>query len=185
MPERGSYTEKSSKMQSTNWDAYIISVFLCVCFLLSSQYTVWNFLPKNLFEQFRRIANFYFLIIFLVQVRTHFVSTPTQTQTTISLFVTVKYTEYLLCPRLTDCETRSLFAWLMHVHLHMIIAAVIQAGCVNSTACLKHCIIIIAGVRIAIASLEMRVCVFLKGTNITLSSCLTDCFCNSAVLHGF
>jgi len=30
---------------------------------------VWNFLPKNLFEQFRRIANFYFLIIFLVQVR--------------------------------------------------------------------------------------------------------------------
>ncbi|PWA18798.1 hypothetical protein CCH79_00005653 [Gambusia affinis] len=31
------------------------------------EYTVWNFLPKNLFEQFRRIANFYFLIIFLVQ----------------------------------------------------------------------------------------------------------------------
>lgn len=37
-------------------------------FFSSSQYTVWNFLPKNLFEQFRRIANFYFLIIFLVQV---------------------------------------------------------------------------------------------------------------------
>lgn len=33
------------------------------------QYTFWNFVPKNLFEQFRRIANFYFLIIFLVQVR--------------------------------------------------------------------------------------------------------------------
>lgn len=32
------------------------------------QYTFWNFIPKNLFEQFRRIANFYFLIIFLVQV---------------------------------------------------------------------------------------------------------------------
>lgn len=42
---------------------------LCLCFLSLSQYTVWNFLPKNLFEQFRRIANFYFLIIFLVQVR--------------------------------------------------------------------------------------------------------------------
>ncbi|CAG5102645.1 Similar to ATP11B: Probable phospholipid-transporting ATPase IF (Homo sapiens) [Cotesia congregata] len=28
----------------------------------SSKYTVWNFLPKNLFEQFRRIANFYFLL---------------------------------------------------------------------------------------------------------------------------
>uniref|UniRef100_A0A672J2S1 Phospholipid-transporting ATPase n=1 Tax=Salarias fasciatus TaxID=181472 RepID=A0A672J2S1_SALFA len=38
--------------------------------IVSSKYTVWNFLPKNLFEQFRRIANFYFLIIFLVQVRT-------------------------------------------------------------------------------------------------------------------
>lgn len=39
-------------------------------FFFLPQYTVWNFLPKNLFEQFRRIANFYFLIIFLVQVRT-------------------------------------------------------------------------------------------------------------------
>ncbi|KAL8188073.1 UNVERIFIED_CONTAM: putative phospholipid-transporting ATPase IF [Gekko kuhli] len=35
--------------------------------IISSKYTVWNFVPKNLFEQFRRIANFYFLIIFLVQ----------------------------------------------------------------------------------------------------------------------
>lgn len=47
-----------------------------MCFFSPSQYTVWNFLPKNLFEQFRRIANFYFLIIFLVQVRTNFVSEP-------------------------------------------------------------------------------------------------------------
>ncbi|EHH16566.1 hypothetical protein EGK_11859, partial [Macaca mulatta] len=35
--------------------------------IISSKYTVWNFVPKNLFEQFRRVANFYFLIIFLVQ----------------------------------------------------------------------------------------------------------------------
>ncbi|XP_008544618.1 phospholipid-transporting ATPase IF isoform X1 [Microplitis demolitor] len=28
----------------------------------SSKYTVWNFVPKNLFEQFRRVANFYFLL---------------------------------------------------------------------------------------------------------------------------
>lgn len=35
------------------------------------QYTFWNFIPKNLFEQFRRIANFYFLVIFLVQVKFH------------------------------------------------------------------------------------------------------------------
>ncbi|GLG92822.1 ATP8B4 protein [Gryllus bimaculatus] len=29
--------------------------------VITSKYTLWNFLPKNLFEQFRRIANFYFL----------------------------------------------------------------------------------------------------------------------------
>uniref|UniRef100_A0AAJ7UJC2 Phospholipid-transporting ATPase n=1 Tax=Petromyzon marinus TaxID=7757 RepID=A0AAJ7UJC2_PETMA len=36
--------------------------------IVSSKYTPWNFIPKNLFEQFRRIGNFYFLMIFLVQV---------------------------------------------------------------------------------------------------------------------
>uniref|UniRef100_A0A672TC05 Phospholipid-transporting ATPase n=1 Tax=Sinocyclocheilus grahami TaxID=75366 RepID=A0A672TC05_SINGR len=48
-------------------EAFIPSKF-CDNRIVSSKYTVWNFLPKNLFEQFRRIANFYFLIIFLVQV---------------------------------------------------------------------------------------------------------------------
>uniref|UniRef100_A0A665USL1 Phospholipid-transporting ATPase n=1 Tax=Echeneis naucrates TaxID=173247 RepID=A0A665USL1_ECHNA len=42
--------------------------------IISSKYTIWNFVPKNLFEQFRRIANFYFLIIFLVQLM---IDTPT------------------------------------------------------------------------------------------------------------
>ncbi|XP_054127488.1 phospholipid-transporting ATPase IH isoform X2 [Melozone crissalis] len=42
--------------------------------VVSSKYTFWNFVPKNLFEQFRRIANFYFLIIFLVQL---IIDTPT------------------------------------------------------------------------------------------------------------
>ncbi|XP_042194917.1 phospholipid-transporting ATPase IF isoform X2 [Callorhinchus milii] len=42
--------------------------------IVSSKYTVWNFIPKNLFEQFRRIANFYFLVIFLVQLM---IDTPT------------------------------------------------------------------------------------------------------------
>jgi len=36
--------------------------------ITTSKYTVWNFLPKNLFEQFRRIANFYFLIVGLIQL---------------------------------------------------------------------------------------------------------------------
>ncbi|TFK15214.1 Phospholipid-transporting ATPase IG [Platysternon megacephalum] len=54
-------------------DVYVEQKF-CDNRIVSSKYTVWNFLPKNLFEQFRRIANFYFLIIFLVQV---IVDTPT------------------------------------------------------------------------------------------------------------
>ena len=32
------------------------------------QYTLWNFLPKNLLEQFHRVANFYFLIVAIIQV---------------------------------------------------------------------------------------------------------------------
>lgn len=35
----------------------------CTNRVVSSKYTLWNFLPKNLFEQFRRVANFYFLVI--------------------------------------------------------------------------------------------------------------------------
>lgn len=34
--------------------------------LIASQYTLWNFVPKNLFEQFRRIANFYFLVMTII-----------------------------------------------------------------------------------------------------------------------
>lgn len=29
----------------------------------TAKYTIYNFLPKNLYEQFRRIANAYFLVI--------------------------------------------------------------------------------------------------------------------------
>jgi phospholipid-transporting ATPase len=34
----------------------------------TSKYTVYNFLVKSLFEQFRRLANIYFLIISILQV---------------------------------------------------------------------------------------------------------------------
>eukprot|EP00741_Cyanophora_paradoxa_P005052 tig00000851_g4894.t1 len=36
----------------------------------TAKYSLWNFVPKNLFEQFRRIANFYFLIISILQLAT-------------------------------------------------------------------------------------------------------------------
>ncbi|KAL6255347.1 hypothetical protein P5V15_013685 [Pogonomyrmex californicus] len=34
--------------------------------IISHKYTIWNFIPKNLFEQFRRVANFYFLITTII-----------------------------------------------------------------------------------------------------------------------
>ncbi len=37
-------------------------------FIRSCRYTVWNFLPKQLFFQFSKLANFYFLIIGVVQM---------------------------------------------------------------------------------------------------------------------
>ncbi|XP_076435562.1 phospholipid-transporting ATPase IF-like [Babylonia areolata] len=36
--------------------------------IVTSKYTLLNFLPKNLFEQFRRVANFYFLVVGIVQL---------------------------------------------------------------------------------------------------------------------
>eukprot|EP00002_Diphylleia_rotans_P017046 TRINITY_DN3306_c0_g2_i2.p1 TRINITY_DN3306_c0_g2~~TRINITY_DN3306_c0_g2_i2.p1 ORF type:complete len:1090 (-),score=226.20 TRINITY_DN3306_c0_g2_i2:575-3844(-) len=35
--------------------------------VITSKYHVWDFLPRNLFEQFQRLANFYFLIIAVIQ----------------------------------------------------------------------------------------------------------------------
>ncbi|KAG7289187.1 hypothetical protein NEMBOFW57_005550 [Staphylotrichum longicolle] len=37
-------------------------------FIRSSRYTVWNFLPKQLFFQFSKLANFYFLVIGILQM---------------------------------------------------------------------------------------------------------------------
>ena len=34
----------------------------------TTKYTVFSFLPKNLWEQFQRIANIYFLVISLLQI---------------------------------------------------------------------------------------------------------------------
>ncbi|XP_054435543.1 phospholipid-transporting ATPase IG isoform X4 [Pteronotus mesoamericanus] len=70
-------------------EVYITQRF-CDNRIVSSKYTLWNFLPKNLFEQFRRIANFYFLIIFLVQV---IVDTPTSPVTSgLPLFFVITVT---------------------------------------------------------------------------------------------
>ena len=36
--------------------------------IVSSRYTPWNFLPKSLLEQFRRLANVYFLVIGIIAI---------------------------------------------------------------------------------------------------------------------
>ncbi|XP_068612611.1 phospholipid-transporting ATPase IH [Brachionichthys hirsutus] len=55
-----------------------------------SQVHIWNFVPKNMFEQFRRVANFYFLIIFLVQL---IIDTPTSPVTSgLPLFFVITVT---------------------------------------------------------------------------------------------
>ncbi|KAG7274155.1 LOW QUALITY PROTEIN: hypothetical protein CRUP_013689 [Coryphaenoides rupestris] len=65
----------------------VISVPSCYAKVL---YTIWNFVPKNLFEQFRRIANFYFIIIFLVQLM---IDTPTSPITSgLPLFFVITVT---------------------------------------------------------------------------------------------
>ena len=37
-------------------------------YIRSSKYTVWNFLPRQLFAQFSKLANFYFLIVSILQM---------------------------------------------------------------------------------------------------------------------
>ncbi|XP_030838216.1 probable phospholipid-transporting ATPase IF isoform X3 [Strongylocentrotus purpuratus] len=48
--------------------------------VVSSKYTALNFFPKNLFEQFRRIANFYFLCVAVLQLA---IDTPVSPWTSI------------------------------------------------------------------------------------------------------
>jgi phospholipid-translocating ATPase len=38
--------------------------------IVTSKYTVINFLPKNLVDQFSKLANIYFLAMMILQVRT-------------------------------------------------------------------------------------------------------------------
>lgn len=53
----------------------------------STKYSTLNFLPKALFEQFRRVANFYFLIISLLQLCTNL--SPTNEYSTIGPLMVV------------------------------------------------------------------------------------------------
>ena len=54
----------------------------------TSKYNIVTFFPRNLFEQFRRIANFYFLTIAVVQL---FIDSPVSPFTSISPLVFVVF----------------------------------------------------------------------------------------------
>ncbi|XP_022245429.1 probable phospholipid-transporting ATPase IF isoform X1 [Limulus polyphemus] len=57
--------------------------------VVSSKYTLWNFIPKNLFEQFRRIANFYFLCIAVIQLSINSPVSPLTSLAPLIFVVTV------------------------------------------------------------------------------------------------
>ncbi|KAH9913379.1 phospholipid-translocating P-type ATPase [Amylocystis lapponica] len=53
----------------------------------TSKYTILTFLPKNLYEQFRRVANLYFLALVILQVFSIFGATSPQTAALPLLFI--------------------------------------------------------------------------------------------------
>ncbi|CAK7274382.1 drs2 neo1 protein [Sporothrix epigloea] len=86
-------------------------------FIRSSRYTVWNFLPKQLVFQFMKLANFYFLIISILQMVPGLSSTGTYTTIApLLLFVAISmfkegfddYRRYRL-----DCVENRSTAWVL------------------------------------------------------------------------
>ncbi|KAI1484867.1 hypothetical protein F5X96DRAFT_399605 [Biscogniauxia mediterranea] len=55
-------------------------------FIRSSRYTIWSFLPKQLYFQFSKLANFYFLVIGILQMIPGFSTTGTYTTIAPLLF---------------------------------------------------------------------------------------------------
>ncbi|XP_020288805.1 probable phospholipid-transporting ATPase IF isoform X2 [Pseudomyrmex gracilis] len=68
--------------------------------IISHKYTLWNFIPKNLFEQFRRIANFYFLLTSIVALSIESPISPVTSVLPLSFVIVVTackngYEDYL------------------------------------------------------------------------------------------
>ncbi|XP_011693120.1 PREDICTED: probable phospholipid-transporting ATPase IF [Wasmannia auropunctata] len=66
----------------------------------SHKYTIWNFIPKNLFEQFRRVANFYFLLSTIIAATTESPVSPITSALPLSFVILVTackqgYEDYL------------------------------------------------------------------------------------------
>lgn len=56
------------------WGTFVLLLIVLVFFysqdntIKTSKYNVFSFLPMNLFEQFQRLANAYFLVLLILQV---------------------------------------------------------------------------------------------------------------------
>ena len=55
----------------------------------TSKYEWWSFIPKNLFEQFRRIANCFFLLVAVVQLTTDSPVSPFPSVFSLCFVITV------------------------------------------------------------------------------------------------
>mmetsp|Transcript_23845 Transcript_23845/g.54238 ORF Transcript_23845/g.54238 Transcript_23845/m.54238 type:complete len:1202 (+) Transcript_23845:25-3630(+) len=62
----------------------------------TSKYTLWNFLPKNLFEQFQRMANIYFVFLCILQV------IPAVSNTAGTPTVAIPLTFVVVCTAIKD-----------------------------------------------------------------------------------
>jgi phospholipid-translocating ATPase len=100
--------------------------------VVTSKYTLLNFLPKNLFEQFRRLANFYFLCIAVIQVTTNSPVSPITSLAPLMFVVTTTalkqgYEDWLR--HRTDRQTnRRMFPVLVNDKLRDLRSEVIRVG---------------------------------------------------------
>ncbi|KYN08158.1 putative phospholipid-transporting ATPase IF [Cyphomyrmex costatus] len=88
-----------------NWILILVrntgdNIRIYLIYLIFLQYTIWNFIPKNFFEQFRRIANFYFLLMTIIAVSIHSSISPLTSALPLSFVILVTackqgYEDYL------------------------------------------------------------------------------------------
>lgn len=70
----------------------LVERLFCDNHVISSQFTTLNFLPKSIFVQFQRAANFYFLVMSLVMLvgeNTNFYPSPVSAYSTFSFLVLI------------------------------------------------------------------------------------------------
>ena len=78
----------------------VANAHYCSNVVVTSKYTVVSFVPKNLYEQFRRFANIYFLVISALQVRSRLLNLGEKTNCVVKKFCS------LLCALGVACAAK-------------------------------------------------------------------------------